>query len=160
MRCPSCQHEDTRVIDSRVMDEGTSIRRRRECPKCGFRFSTAEEIEILALTVTKVNGRQEAYDKDKLLRSIKLPLQKRPVTPAKLKRALHSIEQEIQTKVKKDVISTEQIGQIVMQHLKKLDKVAYIRFASVYRSFDDIDAFADELRKLAKNRKKSRKNKK
>lgn len=154
MRCPSCHTEDTRVIDSRVIEDGFAIRRRRECSKCTFRYSTIEEIEILTLNVEKVDGVVQAYDKEKLLRSLKLPLQKRPITPAKLKRIVQSIEQEIQTRARKDQISTRSIGEIVMKHLKKIDKVAYIRFASVYRSFEDVDEFADELKKLAKPQKK------
>lgn len=159
MRCPSCHFGDTRVIDSRVIDDGASIRRRRHCEKCSFRFTTAEEIEILTLIVVKADGSEEAYDREKLARSIKLPLQKRPVTPARVKKTIHLIEQEIQSKAKNDRISSEHIGEIVAKSLKKIDKVAYIRFASVYRSFEDLDAFADELEKLSR-RSKSKSNKK
>lgn len=154
MRCPTCHAEDTRVIDSRVIEDGFAIRRRRDCPKCSFRYSTIEEIEILTLNVEKAYGRIEAYDKDKLLRSVRLPLQKRPITSAKLKRMIQAIEQDIQTRARKDQISSHTIGEIVMKQLKKSDKVAYIRFASVYRSFEDVDEFADELKKLSKSPKK------
>lgn len=157
MRCPACQAQDTRVVDSRVIEEGVLIRRRRECPKCEFRFSTIEEIEILTLTVEKGDGTRESYDKQKLIRSLQLPLQKRPVTPAKLKRTVHSIEQEIQTKAKRDTITTKDIGEIVMRYLKKLDKIAYIRFASVYRSFEDVSEFEDELKKLQRKKRKATK---
>ncbi|HLD22056.1 MAG TPA: transcriptional regulator NrdR [Patescibacteria group bacterium] len=150
MRCPSCHVEDTRVIDSRVIEDGIAIRRRRECTKCEFRFSTLEEIEILTLSVEKATGEIEAYDKEKLVRSVRLPLQKRPITPTHLRRMLQSIEQEIQTKAKHDHIRSSTIGEIVMKYLKKLDKVAYIRFASVYRSFQDLDEFASEVKKLKK----------
>ncbi|MBI2411327.1 MAG: transcriptional repressor NrdR [Candidatus Kerfeldbacteria bacterium] len=154
MRCLSCHTEDTRVIDTRVIEDGSTIRRRRECPSCHFRYSTIEEIEILTLTVDKVNGTQEAYDKEKLVRSLKLPLQKRPISPERLKRVVQQIEQEIQAKARKDHISTTTIGEIAMKYLRKLDKVAYIRFASVYRSFEDVDEFADALKKLSPKQRK------
>lgn len=160
MRCPRCQAQDTRVIDTRVIEEGISIRRRRECPKCGFRFSTTEEIEILSLNVQKIDGRLELYDKEKLTRSIRLPLEKRAIPPAKFKRMVHSIEQEIQTKVRKDTITSSQIGEIIMRHLRRADKIAYIRFASVYRQFEDVEEFADELKKLSRKRKPVKKAKK
>lgn len=156
MRCPSCHVEDTRVIDSRVIEDGTSIRRRRSCEKCGFRFTTTEEIEILSLSMVKADGRTEPYDKEKLTRGLKLALRKRPVTPHRLRRTIHDIEQEIQTKAKAERIPSREVGEIVMRHLKKLDKIAYIRFASVYRSFEDVQAFADELEKLKTLRKKKR----
>lgn len=152
MRCPSCRAEDTRVIDTRVIEEGSTIRRRRLCEKCGFRFTTAEEIEILSLTVVKADGREQPYDQAKLLRGMNIALQKRIKSPAHLKRAVHLIEQEIQTKAKRDRIESQVIGDIVMKYLRKLDKVAYIRFASVYRSFDDLTEFADELERLTPKR--------
>lgn len=159
MQCPKCHTDDTRVIDSRSIDDGAAIRRRRECSKCSFRFSTQEEIEILALSVVKTNGYTEPYQKEKMIRSLRLPLQKRPITPARIKRTIHSIEQEIQTRARNNSISTHDIGEIVMKHLRRLDKVAYIRFASVYQSFDDIDAFADALKEFTQ-KKRSRKVKK
>ncbi|MFC1598273.1 transcriptional regulator NrdR [Patescibacteria group bacterium] len=158
MHCPSCHADDTRVIDSRVIEEGSAIRRRRECEKCFFRFSTLEEMEILSLMVEKADGTEEAYDQGKLRDGLKIALRKRPVTPAQLKRTLHQIEQEIQSKAKRERISSEDVGEIVMKRLKRLDKVAYIRFASVYKSFEDLDAFAEELSKL--KRKKSGRRKK
>ncbi len=154
MHCPSCHAQDTRVIDSRVIEEGAGIRRRRQCEKCSFRFSTLESLEILSLIVQKADGTQEPYDKEKLTRSLKTALQKRPVSPDKLKRAAHRIEQEVQSRAKNDHITSEKIGELVMKHLKRLDKVAYIRFASVYRSFEDVDEFADELKKLSPQKKK------
>ncbi len=160
MRCPSCQAEDTRVIDSRVIEEGGAIRRRRQCSKCEFRFSTLEEVEILSLMVDKSDGSEEAYDKDKLMRSMRTALQKREISPAKLKKAVHRVEQQVQMKAKKDHIQSSVIGEIVMRELRKLDKVAYVRFASVYRAFEDVSAFADELKKLKPRRKKSKKSKK
>jgi len=150
MKCPSCHNEDTKVIDSRTLEENTAIRRRRECEKCGFRFSTIEEIEILNLSVRKKDNSEEPYNKDKLTVSLQKALQKRPVTPERLKRTIQAIEQDIQLKAKNDQIKTLEIGEIIMKHLKKLDKVAYIRFASVYRDFEDIETFQAEIKKLIK----------
>lgn len=157
MQCPKCHAEDTRVIDSRSVEEGAAIRRRRKCEKCDFRFSTQEQMEILALTVTKGDGHEEPYQKEKMERSLKLPLQKRPITPARVKRTVHAVEQEIQSKARNNGITSEMIGEIVMKHLRRLDKVAYIRFASVYQSFDDIDAFADALKELTSKKRKKKK---
>lgn len=159
MHCPSCRAEDTRVIDSRVIEEGSAIRRRRHCEACSFRFSTLEEIEILTLVVEKADGSQEPYHKEKLVNSISTPLRKRHISPARFKRVVHDIEEEIQTKSKADHISSSVIGEIVMKHLKKLDKVAYIRFASVYRSFEDLSEFTDEVKKLSSKRKPKKQNK-
>jgi len=108
-----------------------------------------EEIEILSLMVGKADGSEEAYDKDKLVRSMRLPLQKRNITPGRFKKVVHQVEQQIQMKAKKDKIDSATIGEIIMRELRKLDKVAYVRFASVYRAFEDVSAFADELKKLA-----------
>lgn len=160
MRCPSCHTPDTRVIDTRVIEDGTVIRRRRECEKCGFRFSTTEEIEILTLMVVKSNGSEEPYDRDKLMRGLKIALQKRLDNPAKLKRLVHAIEQDIQRNAKRDNIRSSDIGDIVIKYLKKVDKVAYIRFASVYRSFEDLEAFADELERLNPKLRTTKKRKK
>ncbi len=148
MRCPNCEHEDTKVLDSRPVDEGTAIRRRRECEKCEFRFSTYEEIEILDLSVVKKDGSKQAFSKEKLERAIKLPLDKRPHTDETLRKLLSTIEIEIQRKAKEGQISSSEIGDIVMKKLKKTDKVAYIRFAAVYRQFEDVDEFKEELKKL------------
>ncbi len=148
MRCPNCQNEDTKVLDSRPIDEGDAIRRRRECEKCNFRFSTYEEIEILDLTVVKKDGRREMFSKEKLERAIRLPLDKRPHTDETFRRLLSAIEIEIQRKAKDGEIKSSEIGDIVMKKLKKADKVAYIRFAAVYRQFEDVDEFKEELKKL------------
>lgn len=153
MRCPACYHENTKVTNSRVPSDGFSIRRRRECLKCGFRFSTYEEIEILNLSVIKNSGRVEAYSKDKLKRGLKKSLEKRPITEEDFKKLLNSIEREIQT-TGKDQISSQKIGDIIMRHLKKTDKVAYIRFASVYKSFEDLEEFSQELDKFKTKKKK------
>ncbi len=148
MRCPNCQYEDTKVLDSRPVDDGSAIRRRRQCDKCEFRFSTYEEIEILDLSIVKKDGRKQAFSKEKLERSIRLPLDKRPKTDETLRKLISGIEIEIYKRAKDGEISSEEIGDIVMKKLKKLDKVAYIRFAAVYRQFEDVDEFKEELKKL------------
>jgi transcriptional repressor NrdR len=148
MKCPVCYYQDTKVVDSRVGSDGLSIRRRRECLKCGFRFSTYEELEILDLTVVKRDGRREAYNREKLTRGLKRALEKRPITEDRFKKLLISIERDIQV-LKKDEVTSDQIGQIVMKNMKKTDKVAYIRFASVYQSFKDLAEFKKELNKLS-----------
>jgi len=148
MRCPNCQNEDTKVLDSRPVDEGTAIRRRRECEKCDFRFSTYEEIEILDLTVLKKDGSKQMFSKEKLERAIRLPLEKRPHDDETLRKLLSAIEIEIQRKAKDGEIKSSDIGDIVMKKMKKVDKVAYVRFAAVYRQFEDVDEFKEELKKL------------
>ncbi len=148
MKCPNCQNADTKVLDSRPVDDGEAVRRRRECEKCEFRFSTYEEIEILDLSVIKKDGSRQMFSKEKLERSIRLPLDKRPHTDEDLRRLLSSIESEIQKKAKDGEIKSVDIGEIVMKKLKKKDKVAYIRFAAVYRQFEDVEEFKEEIRKL------------
>jgi len=151
MICPVCHHKDTKVTDSRVATEGTSIRRRRECLKCGFRFSTFEEVEILGLSVIKNDGSKENYSRDKLIKGLKRSLEKRPITEDDFKKLINVIESDLQAKASKNEIEAEKIGNIVMKHLKKVDKVAFIRFASVYRDFKDIETFQEEIKKLFKN---------
>mgnify|MGYP001600821862 CR=1 FL=1 len=148
MRCPVCRHRDTRVVDSRVVPDGTSIRRRRLCPSCKHRFSTLEEIELLDFTVVKNDGRRESYSGEKVRRGIQHALEKRPYTELAFKSLIHHIEQDIQ-KLKKREVTSQEVGEIVMRHLKKFDKVAYIRFASVYRQFEDVRTFQRELQQLA-----------
>ncbi len=150
MKCPSCHHLETKVLDSRLVSDGLAIRRRRECLKCGFRFSTYEEVEILNLTVIKRDGRRVPYDQEKLVTGIRKALEKRPITSDEFKKLINSIERDIQSKSASGEIKTETIGEIVMRWLKKVDKVAYIRFASVYRSFKDVKTFQRELNKLLK----------
>lgn len=152
MKCPVCYFQDTKVVDSRVAADGLSIRRRRECLKCGYRFSTYEEVEILDLTVVKRDGRKENYGRDKLVKGLKRALEKRPITEEKFKKLVSLIERDIQSLRKSEIIS-DQIGQIVMKQLKKIDQVAYIRFASVYESFKDAQSFKRELNKLIKSKK-------
>lgn len=151
MKCPICYFQDTKVIDSRVASDGLSIRRRRECLKCGYRFSTYEEVEILDITVVKRDGRKENYSRDKLVKGLKRALEKRPITEEKFKKLVSLIERDIQALRKTEIIS-DQVGQMVMKQLKKLDQVAYIRFASVYESFKDAQSFKRELNKLLKKK--------
>jgi transcriptional repressor NrdR len=154
MRCPVCYFQDTKVVDSRVAADGLSIRRRRECLKCGYRFSTYEEVEILDLTIVKRDGRKETYVRDKLIKGLRRALEKRPITVEKFKKLVSLIERDLQVMRKNEILS-DQIGQIVMKQLKKIDQVAYIRFASVYESFKDAQSFKKELNKLIKSGKKN-----
>ena len=152
MKCPVCYYDDTKVVDSRVAPDGLSIRRRRECLKCDFRFSTSEEMEILDLVVVKRNGGRESYSRDKIVKGLRKSLEKRPITEDKFKKLVHSVERDLQALRKNEVTSGE-IGQIVMKNLKKVDQVAYIRFASVYESFKDAHTFRRELNKLLRSKK-------
>lgn len=154
MHCPVCNYSDTKVVDSRLAGDGSAIRRRRECEDCGYRFSTNEEVELLDLTVIKRDGSREAYSRDKLGSGLKKSLEKRPVTDSAFRSLAHEIERDIQRK-KSDELTSAQIGEIVMNRLKTFDKVAYIRFASVYRQFEDVDSFKRELDKLATRSKKT-----
>lgn len=148
MRCVKCQNEDTKVLDSRPVEEGSAIRRRRECEKCGFRFSTYEELEILDLYVIKKDGRKELYSREKLEMGIRRAFEKRPHTDDTLKKLISAIEQEIQKKASSGDIKSGDIGEIVMKKIRRIDKIAYIRFASVYRQFEDVEEFKEELKKL------------
>jgi transcriptional repressor NrdR len=153
MKCPICYFPDTKVIDSRVAPDGLSIRRRRECLKCSFRFSTYEEIELLELMIVKRDGRREAYNREKMVNGLKRSCEKRPITEDQFRKLINSIERDVQ-KLKKSEITSRQVGQIVMKNLKKVDQVAYIRYASVYESFKDAKEFQKELNKLIKEKKK------
>ncbi len=152
MKCPVCYYQDTKVVDSRVASDGLSIRRRRECLKCGFRFSTCEEVEILDLTIVKRNGQKQVYNREKIIKGLKSSLEKRSITDDEFKRLVNLIERDLQ-KFRKSEITSNQVGQVVMKNLKRIDKVAYIRFASVYESFKDAQTFKRELNKLLKNKK-------
>ncbi len=147
MRCPVCNCEDTKVVDSRVSTDGLSIRRRRECAECDFRFSTVEAMEIMDLTVLKSDGRREPYMREKLEAGLRKALEKRPFTPDRFRTLVGAIEYDIQ-RLRKSELESSGIGEIVMRHLRKADSVAYIRFASVYRSFEDVQTFKEELDKL------------
>ncbi|HPT08558.1 MAG TPA: transcriptional regulator NrdR [bacterium] len=153
MKCPVCHFDDTKVVDSRISGDGFLIRRRRECLKCGFRFSTHEEMEILDLVVIKKDGRRESYNNDKLVAGLKKALEKRNINEEKFKKLVYCIERDIQVLNKSEIDSTE-IGEIVMKNLKKIDKVAYIRYASVYQSFEGLEEFSEELDKLLKPKNK------
>ena len=148
MHCPFCSKEDTKVIDSRVGSDGLSIRRRRECESCSSRFSTYEEVEILDLMVEKRDGRTEPYNREKLESGLHKALEKRPISHEEFRQMVSEIEQEIQRKVGSGKIESKEIGNIVVKKLKKYDQIAYIRFASVYRKFEDIEEFKKELQKL------------
>lgn len=147
MRCPYCGDTDSRVIDSRPAEEGATIRRRRECTNCQKRFTTYEIMERLPLIVIKKDGSRQTFDKIKLLNSMLRASEKRRVSLAELELAADEIEQELQNSLERE-ISTSEIGELVMRRLKALDEVAYVRFASVYRQFKDINTFMDELKKL------------
>ncbi|MBI4359741.1 MAG: transcriptional repressor NrdR [Candidatus Jacksonbacteria bacterium] len=147
MLCQLCNN-DTRVLESRTNAQNTSIRRRRECITCKFRFSTVEEIEILDLTVIKRAGKEELYSREKLLEGIKRSLVKREYSSEMFKKLTNDIERDIQVSAKNNRISSSDIGEIVMKHLKNFDTVSYVRFASVYRDFKDPDDFAKEVKKL------------
>lgn len=159
MKCPSCDHEETRVLDSRMNEQDNTVRRRRECGQCGFRFSTREETEILNLSVIKRDGTTEAYSREKLAGGLSRALQKRPVTSQEFRTLVAAIERDIYVSARTE-IKASQIGEIAMRHLKRLDKVAYIRFASVYREFRDVHTFYDEINKLVGKARPSRKTKK
>lgn len=145
MHCPACGHEDTKVVDTRLASDGTSIRRRRECDSCGYRFSTNEEVELLDLRVVKRDSDREAYSRDKIERGLRRALEKRAHVEAEFRNLVHGIERDIQREAQSGEITSAQIGTIVMNRLKAFDQVAYIRFASVYRSFDDAESFKKEL---------------
>lgn len=155
MHCPVCKHKETKVVDSRVAQDGLSIRRRRECEKCQYRFSTTEEAEILDITVVKGDGTREAYSRDKLSKGVLRSLEKRSYTAEQFKKLIQQVEQDIQKKKKREMTSL-QIGELVMRHLKKFDKVAYIRFASVYRQFEDVKTFQRELNNLTRRKGKTK----
>lgn len=155
MKCPSCHNSDTSVMDSRLTDEGLAIRRRRLCDKCDYRFSTVEEVEILNLTVIKRDGQREPYSREKMESGVRKALEKRPITPEAFKRMIGQIERDIQVRGRSE-ISSHQIGEIVMKRLQRIDQVAYIRFASVYRQFQDVQTFKRELNQLLKKGKTKR----
>ncbi len=150
MRCVACNHKDTKVVDSRLGQGGMSIRRRRQCLKCGFRFSTVEEGEILDLTVVKRDGRREAYLREKMESGLRKAFQKRAITAEAFKELINQIERDLQRR-KKNEITAREIGEVVMNRLKHVDTVAYIRFASVYRAFEDVKTFQEALEHLTKS---------
>ena len=159
MHCPVCNSTETKVTDSRVINDGFSIKRRRECDKCAYRFSTREDIEIFDLTVVKRDGRREPYSKEKLTAGLQHSLHKLPVTQDAFSRLVQNIERDIQKKKRREITSSE-IGEIIIKRLRKFNKVAYIRFASVYRSFQDVSGFEKEIKDLLGKKKGKRKRRK
>lgn len=153
MRCPSCQYNGTRVLDSRPVDDSKSIRRRRECESCGFRFTTFEKVEEIPLIVVKKEGTREEFSRDKILRGLIRACEKRPVPLTDLEEITNYVEKELRNKGISEVKS-DNIGEMVMDKLADVDEVAYVRFASVYRQFRDINVFIDELKDLIKRERK------
>ena len=147
MKCPFCSFSESKVIDSRPAEEGASIRRRRECLSCSKRFTTYETVESLPMVVVKKDGSRQSFDRQKVLGGMLRACEKRPVPLASLERIAEEIEQDLQNSMERE-ISTEAIGERVMERLRAVDQVAYVRFASVYRQFKDIDTFMAELNKL------------
>lgn len=149
MKCPYCSEDNTRVIDSRPVDENAAIRRRRQCDACGRRFTTYEKVEAIPIMVIKKDKTREPYDREKLMQGIVRSCNKRPVSMEAIENAVNQIDMEIYNKNTREIDSTV-IGELVMDKIKDLDEVAYVRFASVYREFKDVNTFMDELKKLLK----------
>lgn len=150
MKCPFCNHENTRVIDSRPAEDNNSIRRRRVCDECGKRFTTYEKIETIPLIVIKKDNNREAYDRAKIEAGVLRACHKRPVSAAQITNLVDAVETEIFSMEDKE-ISSQTIGELVMNKIKDLDPVAYVRFASVYREFKDVNTFVDELKNILNN---------
>ncbi|MCP8967415.1 transcriptional regulator NrdR [Ectobacillus ponti] len=153
MRCPTCFHNGTRVLDSRPVEEGRSIRRRRECESCSYRFTTFERVEEPPLVVVKKEGTREEFSKDKILRGLIKACEKRPVALKQLEDIVQHVERELRNNGSSEVKS-EAVGEMVMEELRGLDDVAYVRFASVYRQFKDLNVFIDELKDLLQKERK------
>lgn len=151
MRCPYCENPDTKVIDSRPTEEGHAIRRRRGCEKCGKRFTTYEKVEESIIMIIKKDGRREAFDRNKIMNGIVKACEKRPVSMAEIECVVSEIERGLNNMMEKEVESTF-IGELIMEQLKNLDEVAYVRFASVYRQFTDVNTFIKEIEKLIGNK--------
>lgn len=151
MRCPFCDHADTQVIETRASDDGDALRRRRRCTQCDKRFTTYERVELSLPAVVKKNGSRVEYDRRKLRGSVSLALRKRPVSSEAVDAAIGRIEERLLSLGAREVAS-EKLGELVMRELKKLDKIGYVRFASVYRSFEDVDEFADAIEEVQPKR--------
>ncbi|HTY02345.1 MAG TPA: transcriptional regulator NrdR [Rhodocyclaceae bacterium] len=151
MKCPYCAEPNTQVVDTRENEDGDTVRRRRRCLACDKRFTTYERVELQLPLVVKKNGSRVEYDRDKIVSSMSLALRKRPVTTESVDAAIDRIEERLVTLGEREV-SSDYIGELVMRELKKLDKIAYIRFASVYRNFEDLDEFSDAIREVKKPR--------
>ena len=146
MKCPFCSYRDSRVVDSRAVDDGVSIRRRRECPDCGRRFTTYEKYEETPLMVSKKDGRRELFDAKKLLSGLIKAFEKRPISYEKIQEIAEHMRMRGEAEIRSEVI-----GEAVMNHLEKTDQIAYVRFASVYRQFADVNNFMQELQRIMKN---------
>ena len=151
MKCPFCAYTESKVIDSRSADDGERIRRRRECLKCGKRFTTHEIIETVPVIVVKRDKSRESFDRNKLANGLVRACEKRPVSTDQIDQIVSNIESKVQASLDRE-ITTQQIGEMAMEELKDIDEVSYVRFASVYRSFKDIETFMDELNKLLKDK--------
>jgi len=150
VHCPYCQHTDTRVIDSRVSEDGATIRRRRECEACGERFSTLETVELKLPAIIKSDGRREQFDAKKLRLGFDRALQKRPVSEEQIEAAVRAVVHDVRMSGERELAS-RRVGEFVMNELRKLDHVGYVRFASVYRSFEDVADFREEIEKLERD---------
>ncbi|MGX7058636.1 transcriptional regulator NrdR [Vagococcus humatus] len=150
MQCPKCHYNGSRVVDSRPADDGRAIRRRRECESCGYRFTTFERVEATPLLVIKKNGGREEFSRDKILRGLIRSAEKRPVSMEQMEQIADQVENQVRS-LGENEVSTELIGEYVMEHLKGLDEIAYIRFASVYRQFKDMSVFLKELQDIVKD---------
>ena len=153
MKCPFCGYTESKVVDSRPTDEGSSIRRRRECLSCASRFTTYETVEYLPIIVVKKDGSRQTFDRSKMLSGLVKACEKRPVSLAQLEQVVTEIEMSISNSLNREVTS-EYIGELAMKQLKEIDEVAYVRFASVYRQFKDVQSFMMELQQLLDNQKK------
>ena len=151
MKCPFCGYGDSKVLDTRPTDEGNTIRRRRECLNCQKRFTTYEKIEQSPIMVVKKDGNRQAFDREKIIRGMIKSCEKRPVSAADIEDAVNNIEKKIENSMKKEISSLE-VGEMVMDELKDLDEVSYVRFASVYREFKDLQSFVDELENFVKKK--------
>lgn len=151
MKCPFCGYNDSKVLDTRPTDVGSTIRRRRECLNCNKRFTTYEKIEQSPIMVIKKDGNRQAFDREKIIRGMIKSCEKRPVSAADIDEAVNNIEKKIENSMKKEISSLE-IGEMVMNELKDLDEVSYVRFASVYREFKDLQSFVDELENFVKKK--------
>jgi len=147
MKCPYCEYFESKVVDSRPTDEGQAIRRRRECIKCGKRFTTYEKIEEIPIIIVKKDGNRQAYDRNKILNGILRSCEKRPVPMSTIELIVDDIEKNLSNSLEKEITSVE-VGEMVMNKLKNVDEVSYVRFASVYRQFKDVNSFMDELKKI------------
>jgi len=157
MHCAFCGFAESRVLDSRPVEEGRSIRRRRECQQCGRRFTTYERLEEVPLIVVKADNRRELFDSSKILKGLIKACDKRIIPITVLEQMVNDIERDLRNSLERE-ISSKQIGEMVMQYLRKVDQVAYVRFASVYRNFEDVSTFIDEIRKLQRELQESREN--